>query len=108
MHLHFWYILLHIGLGLVGFQVFTFNNIGGIYAAGASLVVQAYAVWEIHRMARARFEATRAAEPSFQQREQMLKDYRLRLGRLLLFRTCIYALLTLISAMAARGGGGAA
>ena len=34
--------------------------------------------------------------------------YRTRLGRVLLFRTCIYALLTLIAAMAARGGSGAA
>jgi hypothetical protein len=107
MHLHFWYILIHVGLGLVGYQVFTFTNIGGIYAAGASLVVQTYAVWEIHRMAKTAFEASRAAEPSFQQRGQMLKDYHKRLARLLLFRTCIYALLTLISAMAARGGSGA-
>jgi len=106
MHLHFWYILIHIGLGLVGYQVFTFSNIGGLYAAGASLVVQSYAVWEIHRMAKPAFDASRAAEPSHVQRGQMLKDYHARLGRLLLFRSCIYALLTLISAMAARGGHG--
>ncbi len=107
MHLHFWYILIHVGLGLVGYQVFTFTNIGGIYAAGVALVVQTYAVWEIHRMAKAAFEASRAAEPSFQQRDEMLKNYHKRLGRLLLFRSCIYALLTLLAAMAVRGGSGA-
>ena len=108
MHIHFWYILIHVGLGLVGYQVFTFTNTGGLYAAAAALVVQSYAVWEIHRLAKPRFEAAQAAEPSHVQRGQMLKDYRARLGRVLLFRTCIYALLTLLAAMAARGGGGAA
>ncbi len=104
MQYHFWYILIHIGLGLIGYQYFTWTNIGGLYAAAASAVVQAYAVYEIHRQARPRFEATLAHEPSHQGRQQMEQDYKKRLARTWFTRTCLYSLLTLISAMAARGG----
>ena len=104
MQYHFWYILLHIGLGLVGYQVFTFTNTGGIYAAVASVVVQAYAVWEIHRAAQPKFQAALRQAHSVNERNDMLKSYKMRIARVLLFRTCIYALLTLVAAMAARGG----
>jgi hypothetical protein len=99
MAIHFWYILIHIGLGLVGFEVFTFSNIGGIYAFGAAAVVQGYAVWEIHRLAWPRFQSARAAEASHMQRDQMLRDYRVRLARTWFFRCCIYSLLTIVVAM---------
>jgi hypothetical protein len=106
MAFHFWYILIHIGLGLVGYQVFLFTNTGGIYAAAASAVVQGYAVWEIHRQAWPRFQETLKDARSYNEAEEMKKGYRGRLFRTWTFRTCIYALLTLIAAMAARGGYG--
>ena len=106
MQYHFWYILIHIGLGLVGFQYFTWSNIGGIYAALVAGLVQTYAMWEIHKEAKQRFEASLAGEPSHQKRQQMQQDYRRRLVRVWFTRTCMYGLLTLIAAMAARGGVG--
>ena len=99
MAVHFWYILIHIGLGLVGFEVFTFSNIGGIYAFGAATVVQGYAVWDIHKLAWPRFQGARAAEASHMQRDQMLRDYKVRLARTWFFRCCIYSLLTIVVAM---------
>ena len=104
MQFHFWYILIHIGLGLIGYRYFTWSNVGGIYAALTAAVVQAYAIYEIHRQARPRFEAMLAGERSHQGRQQMEQDYRKRLLRTWFTRTCLYALLTLIAAMAARGG----
>lgn len=102
---HFWYLLIHVALGLVGYQYFTWTNEGGIYAALASGVVQAYAIWEIHKEARPRFEASLSGA-SHQKRQQMHQDYKKRLARVWFTRTCMYGLLTLISAAAARGGYG--
>ena len=104
MRYHFWYVLIHIGLGVVGYQYFTFTNLGGIYAFGVALLVQAYAVFEIHRDARPKFEASRRGAESFKAAEQLKVDYRKRLLRVWFMRSCMYALLTLISTMAVRGG----
>ncbi len=104
MALHFWYILIHIGLGLVGFRLFTFTNEGGIWAAAAAAVVQAYGVWEIHKIARPRFQASLAQAATLNQRTEMERDYRKRLWRVWSFRTCAYALLTLLVATVMRGG----
>jgi hypothetical protein len=104
MRYHFWYVLIHIGLGLIGFQYFTWSNLGGIYAAIAAAFVQAYAIFEIHRDAKLKFATALAQEPSHQGREIMQQDYKKRLSKVWFTRTCMYALLTLISAMAARGG----
>lgn len=106
MQYHFWYVLIHIGLGIVGYQVFYFNNLGGIYAAGAAALVQAYAVWEIHKAANPPFQQMLAQEPSHLERQNQTQDYKKRLARVWFMRTCLYALLTLISAMAARGSSG--
>ena len=100
--MHFWYILIHIGLGLVGYQVFLFTNEGGLWAAAAA-VVQAYAVWEIHKLAKPKFEASLAGARSFNARAEMQRDYQVRLLRTWFFRTCIYALLTLIVTMTVSG-----
>ena len=105
MRYHFWYVLIHIGLGLVGYQIFTWTNTGGLYAALAAAIVQAYAIFEIHRDARPRFEATLAEEPSHQARQTMEQDYRKRLMKVWFTRTCMYALLTLIAGMAVGRGG---
>ena len=104
MRYHFWYVLIHIGLGIIGFQYFTWTNSGGLYSALAAAFVQAYAIYEIHRDARSRFEATLVQEPSHQARQAMEQDYRKRLAKVWFTRTCMYALLTLIAGMAMRGG----
>ncbi len=104
MALHFWYVLIHIGLGLVGFQYFTFTNEGGLLAFAAASVVQGYAVWEIHRLGWPRVRAAQAAENSHMQRQQMARDYRVRLARTWFFRCCIYALLTIVVGMIVSGG----
>ncbi len=104
MAIHFWYILIHIGLGLVGFQYFTFTNEGGLLAFAAAGVVHGYAVWEIHRLAWPKFHAARAAEGSHMKRQDMLREYRVRLARTWFFRCCIYALLTIVVAMILSGG----
>ena len=104
MRYHFWYVLIHIGLGGVGYQYFTFTNIGGIYAFGAALLVQAYAVVEIHRDAIPKFDSTLNGADSFNEAEQLMLDYRKRLLRVWFMRSCMYALLTLVATMAARGG----
>jgi hypothetical protein len=106
MRYHFWYVLIHIGLGLIGYQYFLFTNTGGTLAFGAALVVQAYAVYEIHRDAWPRFVPARDSEPSLQKRNEMFSDYKKRLLRVWFMRSCMYALLSLIAAMAVRGGGG--
>ncbi len=105
MRYHFWYVLIHIGLGLIGFRYFTWTNTGGVYAALVAALVQAYAIYEIHRDARPKFQAALTQEPSHQGRQTMEQEYRKRLLRVWLTRTCMYALLTLIAAMAARGAG---
>ena len=52
-----WYILIHVSLGLIGYEVFTFTNLGALYCAAAASVVQGYAVYEIHKLAKPRFDA---------------------------------------------------
>ena len=104
MRYHFWYVLIHIGLGLIGFQYFTWTNTGGIYATIVAGFVQAYAIFEIHRDAKPKFDQALADEPSHQGRDVMQQDYKKRLTKVWFTRTCMYALLTLISGMAARGG----
>jgi len=104
MRYHFWYVLIHIGLGLIGFQYFTWTNTGGIYAAIVAGFVQAYAIFEIHRDAKPKFDLALAEEPSHQGRLAMQQDYKKRLTKVWFTRVCMYALLTLISGMAARGG----
>ena len=100
--MHFWYVLIHIGLGLLGYQVFLFTNEGGLWAALAAAFVQAYAVWEIHKLAKPKFEASLAGARSFNARGEMQRDYQVRLLRTWFFRTCIYSLLTLVVAMLVR------
>jgi len=99
MAIHFWYILIHIGLGLAGFRYFTFTNEGGLLAFAAASVVQGYAVWEIHRIAWPKFQAALAAEVSHVKSQQMLHDYKVRIARVWFFRCCIYSLLTILVGM---------
>ncbi len=103
MRYHFWYVLIHVALGMIGWQYFTFTNIGGIYAFGASALVQAYAIYEIHRDARPKFNAMQAEVESAVERRENEQAYRNRLTRTWFFRSCLYSLLTLLAAMATQG-----
>jgi hypothetical protein len=103
MRYHFWYVLIQIALGLIGWQYLTFTNLGGIYAFGLSGVVQAYAVYEIHKAAKPQFDAMQATVESLNERKKNLEDYRNRLTKIWFTRSCMYALLTLIAAMGTRG-----
>ena len=94
-----------MGLGLIGYEFFLFSNTGGVLAFGSALVVQSYAVFEIHKEAWQQFKIIQDAENSLQERNEMYSDYKKRLLRVWFMRSCLYALLTLISAMAVRGDG---
>lgn len=96
-----WYILIHVSLGLIGRDVFTFTNLGALYCALAGAVVQGYAIWEIHRIAWPRFvrgigRADAAAR----------RGYWNRLGRMFIFRVSAFSILSLLIASIARGAGG--
>ena len=98
-----WYILIHVSLGLIGYQVFTFTNLGSIYAAAATAVVQSYAMLEIHRMTKPKFDATVTGRPGSDTYKQELKDYKIRLLRLYGLRVSAFSLLTLLVAGLMRG-----
>ena len=74
-------------------------------AFGFAMVIQSYAVFEIHKEAWQRFKIMQDAENSLQERNEMYSSYKKRLLRVWFTRSCLYALLTLISAMAVRGDG---
>jgi hypothetical protein len=103
MRYHFWYVILHVALGLAAYDRLTFTNIGGLYAAGAAAIIQAYAIWEIHRDAYPKFQAALAKTEGTKARQEMIKGYRVRLLKHWAFRTSAYGLLTLFSAMFVRG-----
>ena len=101
-----WYVLIHVSLGLIGYQAFTFTNLGAIYAAAASAVIQGYAIWEIHRVARPKFEAAFIGAPGSEKHHERLREFRKRLGRLFVFRLSAFTILTLLVAAILRGAGG--
>ncbi len=65
-----WYVLIHVSLALIGYQVFTFTNLGAFYAAMAGAVVQGYSIWEVHRVAKPRFESAFIGKPGPDQADQ--------------------------------------
>ena len=103
MRYHFWYVIIHVGIGLAAYEQLTFTNIGGLYAAGAAAIVQGYAVWEIHREAYPKFRSALAEAENAKARQEMIKGYRIRLLKHWGFRTSAYGLLTLFTAMFVRG-----
>ena len=103
-----WYVLIHVSLGLIGYEAFRFTNLGALYAAAAAAVVQGYAMWETHRIAWPRFNAALAATPGSNQHRAELRQYWKRMARLYVFRISAFAILTLMVATlvrAARSGG---
>ncbi len=100
-----WYTLIHVSLGLIGYQFFTFTNLGAIYAAAAAAVVQGYATWEIHRVTKPKFDAAFIGAPGSDKHREQLREYRKRLGRLFIFRLSAFTILTLLVAAIMRGAG---
>ncbi len=98
-----WYVLIHVSLGLIGFQVFTFTNLGALYAAAAGAVIQGYSIWEVHRVAKPRYDTAFIGKPGSDKHKKQLREYRVRLARLFIFRLSIFTMLTLLVAALVRG-----
>ncbi len=101
-----WYILIHVSLGLIGKDAFTFTNLGALYCVLAGAVVQGYAVWEIHRIAWPRFEAGIGRGAGMQQVQAARRGYWNRLARMFIFRVSAFSILSLLIASIVRGAGG--
>jgi hypothetical protein len=101
-----WYVLIHISLGLIGYQYFQFSNLGAIYAALASAVVQSYAIWEIHRVTWPKFQTAFIGKPGSDKYKEQLKEYKFRLLRLFGLRVSAFSILTLVVASLMRGAKG--
>ena len=98
-----WYVLIHVSLGLIGYQYFTFTNLGALYAAVAGAIFQGYSIWEVHRVAWPRFEAAFVGTPGSDKHNKAVREYRIRLARLFVFRLSIFTMLTLLVAALVRG-----
>jgi hypothetical protein len=98
-----WYLLIHVSIGLIGYQVFTFTNLGAIYVAAASAVVQGYAIWEVYRITKPKFDAAFIGKPGSDKHKEQLKQYKIRLLRLFGLRVSAFSLLTLLVAGIMRG-----
>jgi len=98
-----WYVLIHVSLGLIFYQAFTFTNLGAIYTAAASAVVQGYAMWEIYRMTKPKFDAAFIGTPGSDKHKEQVREYKIRLLRLFGLRVSAFSLLTLLVAGLMRG-----
>ena len=98
-----WYILIHISIGMIGWEVFTFTNIGVLAAMAACAGVQAWPMFELYKLTWPRFDDMRSRLTGGEKRREALRGYWLRMGRLYLFRTSAYAILTLFFAWLMRG-----
>jgi hypothetical protein len=100
----FWYLLIHVGLGLVGYRQFTFDNEGGLLAVVAGAVVHGYWAWTVHQRAWPLVRQQMAEAQNIGAREVVWRGYRKRLLRSSLIRVGLYSLLTLGIAALVRGG----
>lgn len=98
-----WYILIHISLGLIGWQVFAFTNLGVLAAMAVCAGVQIWPMYELHRIAWPKFDAMRTSMAGTADSGREIRGYWFRLGRLYFFRICAYACLTLFVAWLMRG-----
>jgi len=98
-----WYVLIHISLGLIGWKIFTFTNQGVLAAFAACAGVQALPMYEMYKLTWEKFDAMRGRLTGAEDRKTETRGYWIRMGRLYLFRSCAYALLTLFVAWLMRG-----
>ena len=98
-----WYVLIHVSLGLIGYQYFQFTNLGAIYAAAATAVVQSYAIWEVYKTTKPKFDAAFVGKVGSDKHKQHLKEYKIRLLRLFGLRVSAFSILTLVIASLMRG-----
>ncbi len=100
-----WYLLIHVSLGLIGSDVFRFNNAGALLCVAASAIVQGYAMWEIHRRSWPMFFASLDADAPPAAVSTARRGYWYRLGRVFIFRVSAFTILTLLIAFLVRGAG---
>ncbi|PPR10669.1 MAG: hypothetical protein CFH41_01658 [Alphaproteobacteria bacterium MarineAlpha11_Bin1] len=98
-----WYFLIHVSLGLIGWKIFTFTNQGVLAAFAVCSGVQAWPMYEMFRLTHEKFEGMRSRLNGSELRKRETRGYWIRIGRLYLFRSCAYALLTLFVAWLMRG-----
>ena len=98
-----WYLLIHVSLGLIGWQVFTISNQGVLAALAACAGVQAWPMYELYRLSWDKFEAMRNDLVLAEERTKETRAYWIRMGRFWFFRSCAYTLLTLFVAWLMRG-----
>jgi hypothetical protein len=100
----FWYLLIHVGLGLVGYRQFTFDNEGGLLAVAAGVAVHGYWAWTVHLRAWPLMRQQMAEAPDTAASDALWRGYRRRLLRSSLIRVGLYSLVTLGIAALVRGG----
>ena len=98
-----WYVLIHVSLGLIGWKIFTFTNQGVLAAFAACAGVQAWPMYEMYRLTWEKFGSMRSRLTGSVPRKKETRGYWIRMGRLYLFRSSAYALLTLFVAWLMRG-----
>jgi hypothetical protein len=98
-----WYVLIHISLGLIGWQVFTITNQGVLAALAVCGSVQAWPMYEFYKLSWDKFDSMRSGLTGAEHRKRETRGYWTRMGRLWLFRSSAYSLLTLFVAWLLRG-----
>ena len=101
-----WYVLIHVSLGVIGKDHFTFTNLGALYCAAAALPVQGYAAAQLHRAAWPKFQAGLDPASAPEAARAARRGYWSRLGRILMFRVSAFGVLTLLIASLLRGAEG--
>ena len=98
-----WYVLIHISLGLIGWQVFTISNLGVLAALAVCGSVQMWPMYEFYKLSWDKFNSMRSGLTGAEDRKRETRSYWVRLSRLWLFRSSAYSLLTLFVAWLMRG-----
>jgi hypothetical protein len=98
-----WYLLIHVSLGMIGWQVFTVTNQGVLAALAVCAGVQSWPMYELYRLSWSRFDSLRSSLVGAEALKRETRSYWLRMARFWFFRSCAYALLTLFVAWLMRG-----
>lgn len=98
-----WYILIHVSLGLIGWNLFLFTNIGVLTAVAVSAGVQAWPMYEMYRLTWKNFDLMRSRMTGTERRRTETRSYWIRMARLYIFRISAFTLVTLFVAWLMRG-----